>query len=166
MIQFVAGAAGAGLIVGSLGAWYLTAEYKDTQWGLAISNQKVEAAAMLRDETDRVMAIHDAAAAKVRELEAQHVRTEKNLDVIQRRNRFLATELGGLRDPGRRASSQDAVPGTAAHPDSVADTADAGLLSAQTTAVLLDASAEADTLANYARTCYDYVQSLKPSEVP
>lgn len=45
----------AGLAVGSLSAWYLTAEYKDAKWGKAVADQKVEAAAKLQAATQRAI---------------------------------------------------------------------------------------------------------------
>ncbi len=159
MIYALVGSTLASAILSAL----LVGWYKDATWQNTINEIKIEAANVLIVETDKVLKQERIAADRVRELEAQHVQTEKNLDVIQRRNRTLAAQLGGLRDPGRRPSRVDPVPGTPVTTGSIGDTTSTGFLSAEATEVLLAASAEADALASYARTCYEYVQSIKES---
>lgn len=163
MIQIVAGAAAAGALVGSLLAAWAVGTYKDATWRAATNQVKVEAAELLQVETDKVMKIEREANTKVRELEAQHVQGEKDLAVIQRRNRQLANELGGLRDPGRRHGSQDAVPTVAASTGSDATASASGYLSAEASEVLLNASAEVDALAEYARVCYEWKEVAEKS---
>ena len=163
MIQFIAGAAGAGLLIGSLSTWYLTAEYKDATWSAAVNQQQVDAAGVLQAATVKAMETERAAQVKVRELEAQHDQEEAALVVIESRNRELARQLGGLRDPGRRTSGADAVPGHATSTDGIATAASTGQLSAEASEVLLSAAAEVDGIALYAKTCYEYVQSLQPT---
>jgi hypothetical protein len=156
MIQIIAAAAAAGLLFGSLSTWYLTAEYKDATWGAATNQLKVDAAQLLQAETDKVLKTEREANTKVRELEAGHAQKEKDLAVIERRNRQLAAQLGGLRDPGRRPNSTNAVPGTPASPGSTELPAASGYLSAEASGFLLNAAAEVDALASYAKACYDW----------
>lgn len=160
MIQLIAGAAGGGLVVGALLSAWAVGTYKDAIWENSVNDSKIAAQTVLIEETDKVIKLERAAQARVRELEAQHAQEEKNLDVIQRRNRALAAELGGLRDPGRRQSGSGPMPLVATSAHSPTNASDPALLSAEATSVLLSAAAEVDALANYARTCYDYVQSV------
>ncbi len=161
MIQFIVAAALAGLLLGGSSAWYFTASYKDAVWSAATNKLQVDAADLLQEETVKAIKIEREASIKVRELEAQHVREEKDLAVIERRNRQLATELGGLRDPGRRPSCPDAVSTTPTSAGSAEKATDSGYLSAEASGVLLDAAAEVDALANYALMCYQYIQSIQ-----
>jgi hypothetical protein len=156
MIQAIAGAAGGGLLVGALLAAWAVGSYKDATWSAATNQLKVEAADLLQKETEKALLYEREANVKVRELEAQHAQEEKDLAAIQQRNRQLARELGGLRDPGRRPSSTDAVPTTSTSAGDLASASTSGLLSAETSEVLLAAAAEADQLAQYAKTCYDW----------
>lgn len=68
-----------------------------------MSQLTVEAAQALQDATDKALRTEREHQARVRALEASHAETEKNLTAVQRRNRRLATELGGLaiQDVGR-----------------------------------------------------------------
>lgn len=172
MIQYIAGAAAAGALAGSLLAAWAMGTYKDATWSAATNQLKVEAADVLQRATVEAAAVEMAAQMKVRELEAKHVQEEKSLAAVERRNRALAAELGGLRDPGRRPSRQNAVPGTPGRAEGIGDSSSSGLLSAEASTVLLNAAAEVDALASYARTCYDYVQSVvhmrsdEPKETP
>jgi hypothetical protein len=161
VIQFVAGAAGGGLIVGSLLSWYFTGEYKDAKWEAATNKIKIEAANVLQKETDKVLSHVIESNNKVRELEAQHVQEEKSLADIERRNRQLARELGGLRDPGRRPHSTDAVPATSASSGGTEPATSTAYLSAEASELLLSAAAEVDALARYAKVCYDWKEIVK-----
>lgn len=160
MIQLIAGAGAAGLLVGSLTASYLMAEYKDATWSAATNEIKVDAAKVLQAETEHAITVEREANAKVRELEAGYVVQEKNLADVQRRNRELATQLGGLRDPGRRPSRPNPMPTVAVGAQCPEEPASSGLLSAEASGVLLDASAEVDALAEYARVCYEWKDTV------
>ncbi len=160
MIQYIAGAAAAGALAGSLLAAWAMGTYKDAIWQASVNEIKIEAANVLIVETDKVIKSERLAQARVRELEADHAQQTTTLAAIERRNRELATQLGGLRDPGRRASRADAVPVIATDPDSAPEATGTGILSREASDILLSAAAEVDELANYAKTCYGYVKSL------
>lgn len=157
MIQFIAGAAVAGALSGAL----LMGLYKDVVWKASVTDMKIDAANLLIAETDRVIQRERDANAKVRELESSHVQKEKDLSVVQRRNRELATQLGGLRDPGRRASCPDALPTATTGAGPVEGPASTGQLSGETSEALLAASIEVDAIAEYARVCYEYKETVK-----
>lgn len=161
MIQYIAGAAAAGALVGSLLAAWAMGTYKDAIWQASVNEIKIEAANVLIVETDKVIKSERLAQARVRELEADHAQQTTTLAAIERRNRELATQLGGLRDPGRRASRADAVPGAPSGTGAVKDTTPTGQLSAEASAVLLAASVEVDVIAEYARVCYEYKEAVK-----
>lgn len=151
----------AGVVIGALPAWYFTAEYKDSQWGKAVSDQKVEAAKVLQAETDKVLVAERAANQFKDKLEKQNAESQKRIDATLADNRRLARELGGLRDPGRRPSGSCTSAGTsdASGVDSGA-TAE-GRLSVEASEFLLEFAAEADRVAEYAMTCHLWATGQK-----
>lgn len=165
MIQMIAGVAAGGLLVGSLASWYFTAEYKDNQWGLAVANIQIDAAHQLQRVTDSVRIVEQANNEKVRQLEVQHDQEETRLADITKRNRQLAHELGGLRDPGRRQSGSHSVPSTAPDTTCTPDPTATGYLSREATEVLLNTATEVDMLVNYAMVGYKYAQMVNPPVV-
>ncbi len=161
MIQIITMAAAGGALVGTLLAGYFMAEYKDATWSAATNALKAEAAAVLAEGVQRVHAVEMEANSRARELEFNHAQTEKDLAVIQRRNRELATQLGGLRDPGRRASRTDALPTVTGGAQCPEESSTPRNLSAEASQLLLDAAAEADALAEYARTCHEWKETVE-----
>ncbi len=152
----------AGLAIGSLSAWYLTAEYKDAKWGKAVADQKVEAAAELQAATQRAIEAERRHNELADQLEVKHAENQQALDRVLADNRRLARELGGLRDPGRRpscGSSVSADPATTGQPEGGATGTE---LSDEASEFLLDFAREADRAAEYAATCYDWVKRLTP----
>ena len=158
MIQFIAGAAGAGLLLGSLGAWYFTAEYKDAEWGAAVNELKIEASNTLLAETNRVRVVERDSQNRVRELEQQYETTTDQLQAYERTNRDLVVKLGGLRDTGRRASRTNTVPSTTSKTTStpVTPACEAGILSTESTEALLTDYALADQVSTYATLAYEW----------
>ena len=149
-----------GLGAGAFGSWYLTAEYKDSVWGKAVADQKVEAAAQLQAATQRVIEVERRHNALADQLEVKHAENQQILDRVLADNRRLARELGGLRDPGRRPSCGGTVPSdttTTGQPEGGATGAE---LSAEASEFLLEFAREADRAAQYAKTCYDWAQQL------
>lgn len=150
----------AGLAVGSLSAWYLTAEYKDAKWGKAVADQKVEAAAKLQAATQRAIEAERRHNELADQLEVKHVENQQALDRVLADNRRLARELGGLRDPGRRTSCGSSVPAdpaTAGQPEGGTTGTE---LSVEASEFLLEFARDADRAAQYAKTCYDWTQQL------
>jgi len=151
----------AGVVIGALPAWYFTAEYKDSKWGKAISDQKVEAANVLQAETDKVLAAERAANKFKDQLEKQHADSQKRIDTTLADNRRLARELGGLRDPGRRPSGSCPAPGTSDASGVNSSASTEGRLSDQASEFLLEFAAEADRVAEYAMTCHLWATGQK-----
>ena len=144
-----------GLAVGALPAWYFTAEYKDAKWGKAVDDQKIEAAATLQAETEKVLAAERKNTELNNKLEMANATANQKVNAALADNRRLALQLGGLRDPGRRSGCGGSAPGIQPPViDSAAPTG--GELSAEATEFLLEFAADADRTAEYAKTCHDW----------
>ena len=152
----------AGLAIGSISAWYLTAEYKDAKWGEAVADQKVEAAAKLQAATQRAIEAERRHNELADQLEVKHVENQQALDRVLADNRRLARELGGLRDPGRRPSCGSSAPSGPATTGQPEDGTTGAELSAEASEFLLEFARDADRAAQYAKTCYDWVKRLTP----
>ncbi len=160
-IRTTAIAAGAALLVGATSAWWLTAEYKDNKWLAKIEAQKVEAAKQLQVATEKVIEIERKHNAIATQLEIQNANKQTQLDKVQSDNRRLAAQLGGLRDPGRRQSCPSALPANSgASQQPATETADSRL-SAEATEFLLEFARDADRAAQYANSCYEWIQQIK-----
>jgi hypothetical protein len=149
-----------GLLVGVLGGWYLTAEYKDATWTASIEKQKVEAAEQLQAATERATSAERRQNELANQLEVKHVESEKELDKILSTNRRLTRELGGLRDPGRRPSCGGTVPTDSTTASQPAGGPTGAELSTEASEFLLEFARSADAAAQYAKTCYDWTQQL------
>ena len=146
-----------GLLVGALGSWYLTAEYKDAKWGKAVSDQKVEAGKTLQAETEKAIAAERKNIELNNQLEKNHASAQDKISIALADNRRLARELGGLRDPGRRASCGGSQAGVELASDPAVSSAGSEL-SAEASDFLLEFAADADRAAEYAQTCYSWAQ--------
>jgi hypothetical protein len=150
----------AGLLVGVLGGWYFTAEYKDATWTASIDKQKSEAATKLQAATERALAAERKNNELGTQLEKQHVEATQKLDATLADNRRLARELGGLRDPGRRPSCGNTLPSASTTSGQSDSTTTGTELSAEASEFLLEFARSADAAAQYAKTCYDWTQQL------
>ena len=146
-----------GLCVGALGSWYLTAEYKDAKWGKAVEQQKKEAAETLQAETEKVLAAERKNTELNNQLEKTHAEQSRKISIALADNRRLARELGGLRDPGRRASCGGSQAGVELASDPAVSSAGSEL-SAEASDFLLEFAADADRASEYAQTCYSWAQ--------
>lgn len=153
-------ALGIGVLVGAIPTWWLTAEYKDNKWMAQIEAQKVEAARQLQEATEKVVATERKHNAIATQLEIKNAEQQTTLDRALADNRRLASRLGGLRDPGSRASCPSAVStasGTAQQPSAEASS---GRLSAEATDFLLEFARDADRAAQYANSCHDWINKI------
>ena len=158
MIKYTAIALAAGLLSGSLGAWYLTAEYKDNKWRATVGAQKIEAAGVLNDALERARLAERQYSEIATQIGVEHEKAGHELEKALADNRRLARELGGLRDPGRRASCPDPVPAGASTASDVADSPTDSRLSDEASSFLLEFAADADRAAQYALSCYNWVR--------
>lgn len=153
-------ALGIGVLVGSLPTWWLTAEYKDNKWMAQIEAQKVEAAQQLQEATEKVVATERKHNAIATQLEIKNAEQQTSLDRALADNRRLASRLGGLRDPGSRASCSSAVPTTSGTAQQPPTEAAAGRLSAEASEFLLEFARDADRAAQYANSCHDWITKI------
>ena len=163
-LQSAAIAFGAGMVLSIPLTWYITAEYKDALHTAAISQQKAEAAKVLQQETEKLIAAERRTATLKDQLEIQHAKSLEQVNQILADNKRLADQLGWLRDPGRRPGRGDAVPAAAqtagrapaAAAESRLSEPDAGLLSPEAGTFLLEFAAGCDRAAVYAQTAHDW----------
>lgn len=160
-IQLMIGLFLIGLIGGSTASWYLTAEYKDASWSASINKLNIEAEQALRKGLEAAHAVEVSQAAKIQELEATHAMHLEDLQRAKNTNRVLATQLGGLRDPGRRPSCPGAVSQTADHTGQPQGDSTEGRLSAEASNFLLDFAEGADRAALYAGECKAFIAVIE-----
>lgn len=120
----------------------------------AISAQKVEAAAMLQAETDRVNLAMSKAHEFNNQLEVSHAQSISTINAIHDQ---LAT--ASLRDTGRRKSSGGAT-GNSASAGIAETTANASELSTELAQFLKSEAYRADTAAEYANSCFGFLANL------
>ncbi len=163
MIQAIGIACASGLLLGSLVSWYLTAEYKDNQWGMAVANQQVEAAGLLAGEVEKVVKRERTAQIRVRELELEHESTTDTLEALERTNRTLLAQHGGMRDTGRRQGSPNSTISVTSKTTGVANCPDreARVLSAELTEELITKAALADAMVEYAWQGYQWAKEVE-----
>lgn len=131
----------------------------------AIDTQKIEAANLLATETNKVLQAERKQKELSNALETQHNAAKEQIQTEQAANRRLASELGGLRDKGRRKSSNCAMPGTGSTAGGAVEGTDEAYLSGEATEFLLGLTYDADEVATYAKTCHDWIisrQKLSP----
>lgn len=151
----------ASLALGATSSWWLTAEYKDNKWIAKVEAQKVEAARQLQEATEKVIELERQRNQIATKLEIQNAAKQTELDKALSDNRRLATQLGGLRDPGRRQSCPTALPNATNSTQQPADSSSDARLSAEATEFLLEFAREADRAAQYAGTCYQWLQQVR-----
>jgi hypothetical protein len=149
-----------GLLVGALGAWTLTGHLKDLEWQHAIDRQKSEAATELKTLIDKVTIKDKEVLTLKDQLEKNDVRAQQTISSTLANNRRLAAQLGGLRDPGRRAGCPGPMPASPATASSDSTAPSGSQLSEEASQFLLEFAADADRAAQYARTCHDWAVTL------
>lgn len=124
----------------------------NARWTIEIAKQKASVAAVLQDETNKVL-------DRERSLDQQKTTIEVNnaqriADLTKLRN--AASRV--LRDPA--GCGKDAMPENHSTGSGINHPAE-GRLSEPLTELLLDLSYEADLAANYAQTCHEFAISIK-----
>lgn len=144
------------MIGGVVGAW-IAADNINSAWELRITEQKLEAASMLRAAEHRAAEAERREISRSRELEARHAKEKVRLDAAVADGMRVAAAAGGLRDPGRgRGGSVTGAKKSGAAKCST-DSPSSGKLSPEATRFLFEFAREADTVANYARLCHAWV---------
>lgn len=152
-VAFAAGAGTAGKIAWTWQANKYERQINKMQADAQKARADAEAAARQKEKDHANHA--DAVAARLLEAQAETKR-------LSDRNRRLAAELGGLRDPGNPTGN--CLPGnTEAAPGTTGTAASgAGTLSRQLESYIFDTAEQADKVTDYAWACYEWANGLKP----
>jgi hypothetical protein len=148
------------VVVSSLGTWRVTADYKDNKWSAIVAEQNIAASKTLLAATTRTSEIERTHNAIASNLEAKALESSKRLDEEMATNRTLARELSGLRDPFAKSTCRSTVPGTSQSTGHADDSSAEGRLSDEASEFLLNFARDADSAAQYANTCHQWVTEI------
>lgn len=162
--QINAALLGAGLLIGSVASWYLTAEYKDASWQASVNAINIEAERTLRKSLEAAHEIEMAQQKRISNLEAAYADDVDELEKVRNDNRALSIRLGGMRDPGRRPSCDGTVREKADASTVREGGYSEGRLSEEAERFLSDLTFDADRAAVYALKCKALVEGLGNTE--
>lgn len=165
-LKMIGGALAAGLLLGSGFAWWATSNYKDASWQASVMKQEVDAANILREALERAVKAERENGIYSARLETQYHENMEKQQELGRRNQRLARERGGLRDPGRRASSQCPVSGENAGAQHPQEAAALATLSPPLERFLWSWADDGALLDEYTSTCYRYANDLPVDDAP
>jgi uncharacterized protein YgfB (UPF0149 family) len=148
------------VVVSSLGTWRVTADYKDNKWSAVVAEQSIAASKALLAATTRTSEIERTYSAIATDLEAKAIETSRLLNKELATNRTLARKLRGLRDPFAKSTCRGSVPGTSHPTGPTGDSSAEGRLSDEASEFLLNFARDADTAAQYANTCHQWVKGI------
>ena len=159
----------AALLVGAtaaLATFFLVRIYEENKWGRVISElregqeqERRTAAEALAQETRRVLELQQRLNEAAQAADLGHKEKEDEIDRLESDNRRLARELGGLRDPGHRPAARCAAsPAEAGGAGGAPEPASDGRLSDEASEFLLAEARRADEVANWAGTCWRWLQ--------
>lgn len=150
-------------IIGAASSWWITASYKENKYKAIISQMQLDAANALADATKKALDIERENNRLATELEVQNAENRKKLDDVYADNLRLASEYSGLYD--RYATNSNCPVSTdPKSPTKPSTPASNGRLSDPLAKLLLSESRRADEAAAYARTCYDWIKSLREQQ--
>ena len=141
--------------IGVMGAWWLTASYKDNKYTAEIQThnaQEAQAVATAHENVNKIDAEREATAT---ELEVKFAKQQKELDRINADNRRLV----GMLSDKTNGSGNSMPENTSTKPS--ATTATRGKLPTTIAEELVELTRDADTAAAYATSCYEWVKTLK-----
>lgn len=154
---------GAAFAIGAMSAWWITADYKENKYQAVIAKMRLDAANALSDATKKALEIERENNRLATELEVQNAENRKKLDDVYADNLRLASEYSGLYD--RYASASNcALPTDPKSPAKPSTAPSGSRLSDPLAKLLLSESRRADEAAAYARTCYDWIKSLREQQ--
>lgn len=154
---------GAAFAIGVASAWWITADYKENKYQAIIAKMQLDAANALADATKKALDIERENNRLATELEVQNAENRKKLDDVYADNLRLASEYSGLYD--RYATNSNCPVSTDPKSPTKPSTAPSGSrLSDPLAKLLLSESRRADEAAAYARTCYDWIKSLREQQ--
>lgn len=164
-ISIIGGVAITSLLLGSGGAWWATATYKDSVWKASILEQQVAAAKILQTATEQAASVERANVIIAQRFQEEHYANEKKRASLQRTNRELAAQLGGLRDPGHREDGRhDSVPAPTTDSIGASRPSTSGVLSGAAQEFLFNLTADGDATYDYAALCYRFTNGLPLDE--
>lgn len=153
-------ALGIGVLIGALPTGYFMYQYTNNKWIASTEKLKNESLALLQQATEKARRVERENSKLASKIDVVHAKAEKQIHETLAENRRLVYSLGGMRDPGCREGGTDDVPGTSTASISSAGCAPGNKFSDQTTEFLLGFAEEADSAANYAKTCYEWIRSV------
>lgn len=148
-------------LLGSVGSWWITADYKDARHAAAIAKADKASAALLQEKTEEVRRVERRATELNNKLERAYAKTRESIDADYAGDLVRIDGADGrLRDPGRGPCGDGAVPRTGAASSAAgAASGCAGELSGEATRFLLSQAREADAVTAYAELCHAWVMS-------
>lgn len=144
--------------------WVLYSEGErssDARWSAAVEKLKLDAKNKLDAETERVRKLDSDLNTLKQQSEADREKQNQELDAQYALNKRLASQLGGLRDPGRRRGGGCTAAPAAGAP-APADQGTAGAeLSVEASSFLLELARQCDDAASYAQQCHQWAVSAQ-----
>ena len=143
--------------IGVMGAWWLTASYKDNKYTAEIQTHNAQAAQALADAHAQTNLVNEQREAVATESEVKFAKQQQELDKIRNDNLRLISgrvlldktdNSGKALSKGTSSKSSTASSSTAELPVAVAEE-------------LVGFARDADTAASYATSCYEWVKTLK-----
>ena len=150
-------------IVAGAGGAYSGSHYEKVKYEGIIAQMKVDAAAALDAAKQKALDKERENNAIAQQLEVQHNEHQKAIDAATAENQRLVTELGGLYDRGAPASDCPG-PAPAGTARVAPEPAPGRKLSNDLTQLLLSEARRADEAAEYANTCYRWIQELRAGQ--
>lgn len=149
-------------IVAGGGGVYTGSHFEKIKYEGIIAQMRVDAAAALDAAKQKALDKERENNAIAQQLEIQHNEHQKTIDAATAENQRLVTELGGLYDRGAPASDCPG-PAPAGTARVAPEPAPGRKLSNDLTQLLLSEARRADEAAEYANTCYQWVQQIRAS---
>lgn len=150
--------------IGSISSWWVTSDYKNAKHKHIIADMYVATTQALLLAQQKALDTERENNRLATEIEVQYVQTRQTLDLLGADNARLAAQSAGLYDrhSSGSGSSQCTTSSSSAEP---VDTSTRTKLSDSLTQLLLSESRRADEAANYAQTCYAWIQQIKLNQL-
>lgn len=151
---------GISLLVGAVSAWWVTSDYKEAKYQSVLAQMQKSAMEALVKAQESAIQTERENNRLAQRLEVQNAEHRKQLDQLEGELRGYVNELGGMYDRYATCSSANVSTNTGTTPQP-APAPTGCRLSDNTTQLLLSESKRADEAANYANTCYKWIQELR-----
>lgn len=151
---------GISFALGAASAWWITSDYKEAKYQSVLAQMQKSAMEALVKAQESAIQIERENNRLAQRLEVQNAEHRKQLDQLEGELRGYVNELGGMYDRYATCSSADVPTDTGTTPKPTAPPTGARL-SKELEGLLLSESKRADEAANYANTCYKWIQELR-----